>query len=153
MTITAFRVRHADIPAYGYRIDYDGKSVLLSGDTSATPNLTNYGKGADIALLEVASPPMVDYVQRTFPPEQAKKILALHLTADQAAEAFATIKPQLGVFYHMESNCAADSALIAETRNRYDGQLTISRDLMEIDVMRDTIQTTVPDGGVVCGSK
>lgn len=149
VTITAFRVHHADIPAYGYRIDYAGKSVVLSGDTSVTPNLAIYGKGADVALLEVASPTMVEYVQRSFPRAQAEIILALHMTAGQAAKTFAAIKPKLGVYYHMVSNCSADKALMAETRKRYRGPLAISRDLTEIDVMRDSVQIKIPsdEGG------
>ena len=36
--VTAFKVNHGKLidPAYGYRIDYDGRSVILSGDTKYT---------------------------------------------------------------------------------------------------------------------
>jgi ribonuclease Z len=44
--ITAFEVDHTPVhPAFGYRIDYAGRSVVLSGDTrlseklSATPRV------------------------------------------------------------------------------------------------------------------
>ncbi|MEZ5711205.1 MAG: MBL fold metallo-hydrolase [Sphingobium sp.] len=151
--ITAFRVHHADIPAYGYRIDYGGKSVLLSGDTSVAPNLARYGQGTDIALLEVASPPMVDYVQRSFPPEQADKILALHLTADQAAETFAAMSPRLGIYYHTVSNCAADKALMAMTRESYSGPLTIARDLTVIEVTQDGIHIDEPGAPEECSAE
>jgi ribonuclease BN (tRNA processing enzyme) len=35
--VTAFEVDHGDVikPAYGYRIDYKGRSVVLSGDTAS----------------------------------------------------------------------------------------------------------------------
>ena len=48
--VTAFEVDHgAEIkPAYGYRIDYRGRSVLISGDTRFSENLIRNGKGVDL---------------------------------------------------------------------------------------------------------
>jgi ribonuclease Z len=37
VTVTAFLVDHAPVaPAFGYRVDYQGRSVVLSGDTRAS---------------------------------------------------------------------------------------------------------------------
>src|SRR2546426_1025508 len=44
--VTAFPVEHADgNPAYGYRMDFQGHSVVLSGDTTLHPNVIKYGTG------------------------------------------------------------------------------------------------------------
>jgi hypothetical protein len=40
-------------PAVGYRIDCDGQSVLISGDTRCGENVIRYGKGADGLIHEV----------------------------------------------------------------------------------------------------
>jgi ribonuclease Z len=47
--VTAFEVDHGPEikPAYGYRIDYRGRSVLISGDTRFSENLIRNGKGVD----------------------------------------------------------------------------------------------------------
>lgn len=53
LTITAFAVDHAPvIPAYGYRFDYKGRSVVFSGDTHKSPGLAQHAKDADVLLHE-----------------------------------------------------------------------------------------------------
>jgi len=53
LTVTAFAVDHAPVvPAYGYRFDYKGRSVVFSGDTHKSPSLAVHAKGADILLHE-----------------------------------------------------------------------------------------------------
>jgi ribonuclease Z len=55
--ITAFEVDHERVkPAFGYRIDYAGRSVVLSGDTRRSENLIRYSKGVDLLIHEVVSP-------------------------------------------------------------------------------------------------
>jgi ribonuclease Z len=55
--VTAFEVNHGDEikPAYGYRVDYNGRSVMISGDTRYNENVIKYGTGADILIHEVAA--------------------------------------------------------------------------------------------------
>ena len=44
--VTAFTVDHGPAkPAVGYRIDFNGRSVLLSGDTRLNQNVIKYGAG------------------------------------------------------------------------------------------------------------
>lgn len=148
--VTAFRVLHGSLPAYGYRVDHGGKSVLISGDTTATPALQRYGAGVTIAMLEVASPSMVEYVRRSFPAEQAKYILTLHLTADQAGEALAAMNPDLAVYYHTVNSCATNPSLVAKTREHYTGRLEISQDLMGISLFPDRIEIRMPQGADIC---
>src|SRR5260370_27890344 len=54
--VTAFEVDHGDEikPAYGYRIDYRGRSVVLSGDTRSSQNVLKFATGADLLIHEVA---------------------------------------------------------------------------------------------------
>jgi ribonuclease Z len=52
--VTAFTVEHGIKPAVGYRIDYDERSVVLSGDTNFTENLIKHAIGADLMIHEVA---------------------------------------------------------------------------------------------------
>ena len=53
LTVTAIRVAHDPAsPAFGYRFDYHGRSVVISGDTRKWPPLAEAAKGADVLIHE-----------------------------------------------------------------------------------------------------
>ncbi len=61
MTISAFAVEHPPIaPAVGYRIDYGGRSVVISGDTNAADGLFAAAQNADLVLHDALSRAMLD---------------------------------------------------------------------------------------------
>src|SRR5712691_9245580 len=94
--ITAFEVDHTPVkPAFGYRIDYAGRSVVLSADTRDSENIIRHAQGVDLLVHEVAAP---ETFQRAgSPPERAKSVVAHHVTPEQAGEVFARTKPKLAV--------------------------------------------------------
>lgn len=58
--ITVVRVNHAPIdPAFGYRIDYKGRSIAISGDTVYSPSFVAASKDADLMLHEALNKDMV----------------------------------------------------------------------------------------------
>ncbi len=64
--ITAFKVKHDPVePALGYRFDYKGRSVVISGDTAPTPSVSRACNGCDILVHEVLNPAMVGVISRT----------------------------------------------------------------------------------------
>lgn len=51
LRITAFEVSHPPIePAFGYRLDYGGRSVVISGDSLVTDKIVEISDGADVVL-------------------------------------------------------------------------------------------------------
>jgi len=65
LRIVAFRVKHTPVePAYGYRIDYKGRSAIFSGDTMATPSMAVVGKGVDVMVHEALQPEMMEKVAK-----------------------------------------------------------------------------------------
>jgi ribonuclease Z len=53
LTVTAIAVEHSPVtPAFAYRFDYKGRSVVVSGDTIKWPPLAAASKGADVLIHE-----------------------------------------------------------------------------------------------------
>jgi ribonuclease Z len=131
--VTAFEVDHGPVkPALGYRIDYAGRSVVLSGDTRISENLIRYARGVDVLIHEVAAP---DTFQRAgLPSGRAQGVIAHHTTPEQAGEVFSRAGPQLAVYSHIVLPMANDDDLIPGTRKSYAGPLEIGEDLMVIEV-------------------
>lgn len=143
VTVTAFLVDHKPVePAFGFKIEYNGRSVIISGDTKPSENLMKYSKGADVILHEVMSPTMVNYIRTNFTQEQFKSIVGIHTTAEQAGEIFSETQPRLAVYYHTRITPKDVEGLISVTGEYYDGAIGVSQDLYQISV-GDEINTSV----------
>ena len=63
LKITAYSVSHDPVdPALGYRIDYKGRSISISGDTIYDQNLVNNSKDADVLFHESMSLEILDLI-------------------------------------------------------------------------------------------
>lgn len=144
--VTAFDVDHGPHirPAFGYRIDYRGRSVVISGDTHDNPNLPRFAEGADVIIHEVAAA-KDELLAKS---ETARRIIGFHTTPEVAGALFARIRPRLAVYTHvvlLTTDPTIDKPsvedLMARTRTEYAGPLVLGEDLMIIDV-GDTIEVT-----------
>jgi ribonuclease Z len=108
LTITAFAVRHAPVfPAAGYRFDYGGRSIVISGDTAPSPVLAKYSQGVDVLFHEGLQAAMVsvlhDAAVRNNRPGVAKitaDIPSYHTTPEDAARIAQEVGVRQLVFYH-----------------------------------------------------
>ncbi|MDT0596481.1 MBL fold metallo-hydrolase [Glaciecola petra] len=56
LTVSAFSVAHSPVEAaVGYRIDYQNRSVVISGDTVKSENIILHAKGSDLLIHEALS--------------------------------------------------------------------------------------------------
>ncbi|HTS25157.1 MAG TPA: MBL fold metallo-hydrolase [Bryobacteraceae bacterium] len=128
--VTAFLVDHGVVkPAFGYRVDYQGHSVVFSGDTTYTPNQVKNAQGADVLVHEVLlSPP------NATPANDA--ILSYHSTPEQAANTFSQVAPKLAVYTHIvDQTGAGTQGIINRTRAAgYSGPLWVGQDLDLIEI-------------------
>lgn len=63
--ITAFNVNHAPVyPAVGYKFEYKGRSIVISGDTVYTENLVEQSKGSDLLICEALNPELVKIINQ-----------------------------------------------------------------------------------------
>ncbi len=139
--VTAFLVDHGLVaPAYGYRVDYRGRSVVLSGDTKPSDNLVTFASGADLLIHEVArskqDPSLTGPPDELMPNSrqtrrQAAKIAEHHTDGVEAGLVFQRAKPRLAVFSHYRMDPKATLSLV---RQHYQGPVEFGEDLMTIDV-------------------
>lgn len=60
VTVEMLAVDHAPVhPAAGYRFTYKGRTVLISGDTSRSDNLTDFASGVDLLVHDALAPQLV----------------------------------------------------------------------------------------------
>ena len=109
LRITAFAVSHDPVkPAYGYRFDYGGRSVVVSGDTAKSPGLIAAARGADVLVHEAQSDhivAMIGAAATAVGRDRIAKIMhdipSYHTTPVQAAESANEAGVKLLVFYHL----------------------------------------------------
>ena len=145
VTVRAFLVDHGPVaPALGYRIDYAGHSVVISGDTMPSDNLVKQAKGVDVLIHELGrwkKDPALNRSPDELMPnsrlasgqtlEQLRAIIAHHTDGEEAGRIFARVAPKLAVFSHY--NVAPASALPL-VRQNYPGPVEFGEDLMTIDI-------------------
>lgn len=136
LRVTAFRVDHGPWvdAAYGYRIDYAGRSVVISGDARPSDSVVRHGRGVDLLIHEVA-------FARPESGQGAAAVLNTHTQPEEAGRIFATTRPGMAAYSHF-ARPALDGAppapvtdLLTRTREVYDGPLTLGEDLTAFSIL------------------
>lgn len=141
VTVRAFGVPHGPVkPAVGYRVDDNGMSVVVSGDTTASDNLVLASRGADLLVHEALKPEMVAEIERT-----ARRsgqialatvmhdIPSYHSTPVEAAEAATLAKVRALAFTHMIPPLPKrilEGPFLEGVNEAYDGPVYVMRDGM-----------------------
>ncbi len=132
--IVAFTVDHGPVkPAFGYRVEYNGYSVVFSGDTRPSDNLVKNAMGADVLVHEVISPEVERRRAKT-DPAGIEHIIARHTTSEDAGKLFARVKPRLAVFSHIAPSVATEADVLPEVRKFYGGRTMFGADRMVIRI-------------------
>jgi ribonuclease Z len=129
--VIAFEVDHFPVvPAFGYRVEYKGHSVVLSGDTRYSENLVRFAKGTDLLIHEVAIAP--DSLPKT---DYQYNILMHHTTPEQAAKVFTETHPNLAAYSHIVKirNLTEDD-IMKKTKANYSGPVIMGEDLMSFSI-------------------
>lgn len=150
--VTAIEVNHGDKikPALGYVVTFDGKKVVLSGDTKPDSRVEKAAEGADLLIHEVA---VIDpELLKDYPNYRA--IEDHHTSPEAAGKIFSEAKPKLPVYSHIvfatvkPVQDVPEDALVKRTRTTYQGPLIVGRDLMSF-VISDHVEAHAPDGSVI----
>ncbi|OQW57677.1 MAG: hypothetical protein A4S14_20070 [Proteobacteria bacterium SG_bin9] len=129
--VTAFNVNHGDLikPSVGYRIDYAGRSVTISGDTKFDENLIKYATGTDLLIHEVFA--MSEQMAKL---PQLKPIAAHHTSPEEAGVVFSRAKPKLAAYSHIVLLGIEVRELVSRTQGAYQGPLEVGEDLMRFTI-------------------
>ena len=138
--VTAAVVPHgAAEPAYAYRFDTPGSSIVFSGDTSRSAALIELAKGADILVHEVLNMDAIDAtVNRTDPGNEALKrhIIEAHTPMREVGEVATEAGVRTLVLSHfVPADIPAfdrPEIWLQGVRETFDGEIVVGEDLMEI---------------------
>lgn len=141
LTITAFTVGHEPVsPAIGYRFDYKGRSVVISGDTVKSASLERAAKDADILVHEALQPKMVKTMQSAFKEKEIDNmakimadILDYHASPEEAAQSAKAAGVKQLVFSHIVPivpNRYFYPVFLGDAAKYYDGPMIMGEDGM-----------------------
>jgi ribonuclease Z len=140
--VSAFPVDHGPVkPAFGYRVDYQGHSVVISGDTKPSEGLVKNSQGVDLLIHELGQSKQLAVL--TGPPDelipnsrltrrQARTIVDHHTDAAEAGRVFERVRPKLAVFSHFSN--IVPSEILRMVRQSYSGPVEFGEDLMTIEI-------------------
>lgn len=131
VTIRAFLVEHAPVkPAYGYRVEFGDRVVVISGDTTYSENLVKHAQKADLLIHEItaADPALLKRNKRL------NSVVAYHTNPDQMAEVLNKTNPRLAVLNHVLLFAVSEEQVIDKIKMQYSGDVTMGYDLMKIGV-------------------
>ncbi|WP_285711818.1 MBL fold metallo-hydrolase [Erythrobacter oryzae] len=139
LTVTAIRVSHEPVKdAYGYRVDYKGRSIAISGDTAYDPRFARAAKGVDVLFHEALDRELVGKMraaaQRNGSAAIAKvmaDIPGYHASPIEAAKVAQMAGARMLVFYHTIPPmpfAMVERLFLDGTDAAYDGPIRISRD-------------------------
>jgi len=127
--VTAFKVDHAPVePAFGYRFDSNGHSIVVSGDTRPNANLIRFAKGADILVQEAYLPEHFDKVDS---PQVAARLKAYHTSAEEAGEIAKAAGVKTLVLTHLIP-AGAEATFAQRAAKTFRGRIIVGEDLKMI---------------------
>lgn len=138
--IKSFPAVHTINGAVSYRLEWNGMSVVISGDTNPSMFMVENAKGADIIFHETAPLPETFTNKMGYPEEVSKRIVDSSHTPPQAlGKIFALTKPRMGVITHTLRNKDTVIPVTDLVRIHYKGPLVFGDDLMVFNISKTRI--------------
>jgi ribonuclease Z len=141
----AFLVDHSPVnPSVGYRFEYKGNVVVITGDTKKIPSLPRHAKDADILVSDVLSLKLVNLVHRVLlennRARQAKimeDIKGYHMSPIQAAEVARDANAKKLVLFHITppvTNFMIKRVFMEDISGIYKGKVVLGEDGIIFDL-------------------
>jgi ribonuclease Z len=140
--ITSFPVIHILNGAVGYRLDYNGRSVVFSGDTRPCRTLVEAADDVDLLIHETFPSAGVFAQKADVPLAFAEQVVnGVHTSPSAAGGVFKRVDARMSVMWHLAVDHDTVGPVYAEMRTRFSGPATIAQDLTTFDITADGIVT------------
>jgi ribonuclease Z len=139
LKISVFQVDHSPVrPAVGYRFEYRGNVVVISGDTVKTPTLPKFAKNADLFFCEALNKEMVMMISKVAKElnnpllsRQMSDVLDYHMSPVEAAEVAQEADVKKLVLIHVAppvENFIAKRMYLKGTKDVFSGEIVLGED-------------------------
>lgn len=154
LTVTALKVHHDPVvPAVGYKFEYGGRTVLISGDTAKSANLEHFARNVDLLVHEGLAGELVGIVGaaaasagRENVAKIMSDILSYHTAPIEVAQIAAAAQVRHLLFYHVLPPLVvpgSEAAFLRGVDAIYHGGVTLGRDGTQITLPRDSTDVVV----------
>lgn len=149
--ITHFPAVHCRNGSISYKLEWNGMSMIFSGDTKPNNYMIEQGASVDVLIHEMVVPPEVWAAKNSGLTEAdaAWPQAVAYATAVQDSShtpqkalgyIFSQTQPRLGVATHFQVNEDTIGPAMDDIRMHYDGPVAIATDLLVINVSKDKIR-------------
>lgn len=122
-------------PSFGYRVEYRGHAVVISGDTRYSPEVVKQAKGVDLLVhcISITSEALLKA-------NPGYKAISAHLSSpDDVARVLNEAQPKLAVFSHIGLNGDATTGdIVQQVGAKYPGSFVVGEDLMRFEIPTQT---------------
>jgi len=147
--VTAFNVIHLPVkPACGYKFEYKGRSIVISGDTAYSESVAGQATGADVLIHDALSPRLVNIIHDNSAllsdvtiGKITKDILNYHASPQQAAQVAQKAGVKQLVLTHIIPPLPFSllkNAFLGDAQNYYQGKIIMGVDGMLISLPSNT---------------
>jgi ribonuclease Z len=149
VTIRHWPALHIIDGAISYRLDWNGMSVVWSGDTQPNHYTVDHARGVDLLIHETA-PDLSRFVQaQQISPQQGQTIIDYsHTPAKALGKILKYTNPKLGVTCHCPVDPQEWARLIGAVRVSWDGEYQIGEDLMVFTLSKSAPRPTIRKCGI-----
>ena len=136
--VTAALVNHPPIePAFAFRFDAGGRSIVFSGDTTADDRLIALARDADVLLHEVIYVPGIDAIVASLPNAATLRehLIASHTPTHDVGRVAKEARVKKLVLTHLvpgDNPRIPDEAWTDEPRRMFNGEVVLGQDLMRL---------------------
>jgi ribonuclease Z len=138
LKVTAFLVDHSPVhPAVGYRFDYKGRTVVISGDTAPSSSLRKHAAGADVLVHEALQGKMIERFEQVAKRKGMmgtakimRDVLDYHTSPEEAAKMANDLGVRHLLLYHVVPSVPGfmDKGFLGDAAQNFDGPITVGTD-------------------------
>jgi ribonuclease Z len=135
VTIKSFPAVHIYDGPVSLRLEWNGLSLVYSGDTTPSHFFTENAQNADLVIHEAFNS-VSQLMQRSGYDERTARGIGTiaHSSPVEAGYVLEKVKPRLGILYHFFNDFDLVSEIERDVRQHYSGRLTLARDMMVFNV-------------------